>query len=67
MGIDINVDDLSCALTGYCVKAAPEIFEIVEGQKCVHVKTPHLDDADAIAHARDAENSCPTAAILIEG
>ena len=67
MGIDITVDELSCSLTGYCVKAAPEIFEIAPGEKCVRIKTPHIDDESAIAHARDAEDSCPTAAIIIEG
>ena len=66
MSTHIKIDELSCALTGYCVRVAPELFEIVPGKDWVDVKHEHVEDAQTIASAQEAEANCPTGAIVLD-
>lgn len=58
----VSIDEAACQGTGYCVRVAPDLFEL--GGAVVSVKTEtvptHLEDA-----AREAEVLCPARAILL--
>jgi ferredoxin len=66
VAIEVKIDPLTCALTGYCQRTAPQIFEIRPDQPVVSVKMPGIEDPALIELAREAEASCPTGAIVIE-
>lgn len=62
----ITVDETRCAASTTCVLVAPDLFEIPAGADSAHVKTAVVEDEEMIELAREAEESCPTLAILVE-
>jgi ferredoxin len=62
----ITVDETRCAASTTCVLVAPDLFEIPSGADSAHVRTAVVEGDDLIALARDAEESCPTLAIVVE-
>jgi ferredoxin len=58
----VNVDQQVCASTEFCVRVAPEIFELSDETGKAVVKGP-LTDATLEAKAEEAEITCPTGAI----
>lgn len=66
MGIKIRVENTFCSRSGFCEGAAPEIFELRDGEDAVHVRSPRIVEEQAIQLARDAAEICPSMAITIE-
>ena len=60
-----EVDPKQCALTGYCVQVAPELFQL--GDEHAEVLTESIDDPGLRELAIEAESLCPTAAIRLLG
>ena len=58
-----EVDPRQCALTGYCVEVAPELFRL--GDEHAEVLTGSIDDLRSRELAIEAESLCPTAAIRL--
>ena len=58
----VSIDDAACQGTGYCVRVAPDLFELAGAVVSVKTETvpAHLEDA-----AREAEVLCPARAILL--
>ena len=59
--LHVKVDPLICQGTGYCVRLAPDVFEVRE-DKVAHVIEPH-PAADRAALMEEAATLCPTRAI----
>ncbi|MBM3679648.1 MAG: ferredoxin [Actinobacteria bacterium] len=62
----ITVDESRCAASMTCVLVAPNLFELPAGAEAAHVRAAEVDDPALVALAREAEESCPTLAILVE-
>jgi ferredoxin len=60
-----EVDPRQCALTGYCVEVAPELFRL--GDEYAEVLAESIDDPGSRELAIEAESLCPTAAIRLFG
>lgn len=60
-----EVDPRQCALTGYCVEVAPELFRL--GDEHAEVLTESIDDPTLRELAIEAESLCPTSAIRLRG
>ena len=61
MKVSISEDD--CAGCGLCEEICPEVFEVVDDIAKVKVAVVPKELEDAV---REAAESCPTEAILIE-
>ena len=59
----VRVDPDLCTGCGPCADIAPEVFEIRDDVSTVLVKEVPPDQEDAV---REAAESCPTGAIIIE-
>ena len=61
MKVTITDDCISC---GLCVETCPEVFEMPEGEKA----RPLVDTVpeDLEDKAKEAADSCPTSAIILE-
>ena len=59
----VTVDPAKCTASTTCLYAAPEIFELPDGADTAVVRIALLDDPALMELAREAEASCPTAAI----
>lgn len=62
--LDVSVDSLECASTGYCVQVVPEVFELSGAGPAV-VIDPH-PPLELLDHLTEAETLCPTHAIRVE-
>ena len=62
----ISVDPDACVASSTCVLIAPQIFVLESGAGVATVELAVVDDAELIALAREAEESCPSEAILVE-
>jgi ferredoxin len=60
-----EVDPRQCALTGYCVEVAPELFRL--GDEHAEVLAGSIDDPGSRELAIEAESLCPTSAIRLLG
>ena len=61
----VIVDYDICASTGACTQIAPEVFEVrSDGYLYVLIEEPGEELRDKVTQAAD---TCPTAAITIEG
>lgn len=58
----VEVDEMLCQGTGYCVRVAPELFELVDGIAKVLVVDPDPSLADKV---NEAERICPSRAITL--
>jgi ferredoxin len=62
--LEVSIDPLVCACTGYCVQIVPAVFDLTgDGPTVVLVPRPSLGLLDEL---REAENLCPTQAIRVE-
>jgi ferredoxin len=64
--IRVTVDGTRCTLSTTCLVIAPELFHIPEGADAAAAKHDRIDDPELIGLAREAEESCPTEAIVVE-
>jgi ferredoxin len=62
----ITVDESRCAMSTTCALVAPALFEIPSDGDTAVVKVAVVDDPELVELAREAEESCPTQAILVE-
>jgi ferredoxin len=62
----IEADQEKCVGAGQCVMAAPELFDQRESDGIVEVLVPDPSAAQEV-EAREAELTCPAAAILVTG
>ncbi len=61
----VQVDRERCVGSGVCESLAPEVFEIDDdGVLQVHREEPTADDMDGV---RDAVQSCPARALVLDG
>jgi ferredoxin len=62
--LEVTIDPLVCACTGYCVQIVPAVFDL-DGDGPTVILDPHppLGLLDGL---REAENLCPTQAIRVE-
>lgn len=58
----VTVDEALCAATGQCEMICPEVFEV---DLISEVKMEH-PDRSLHGRAREAADSCPTGAILLQ-
>jgi len=63
--LTVEVDRDICVGSGYCHRTAPGVFDI-DQSGLAYVLTAHPTGADVDA-AREAEQSCPSMAITVEG
>jgi ferredoxin len=63
--VEAEVDPVQCALTGYCVEVAPELFQL--GSEHAVVRAESINDPGLRELAIEAESLCPTAAIRLLG
>jgi ferredoxin len=63
--VHLSVDKLRCAGSAFCVRIAPELFELDAEGLASPISDgdvpPELEEA-----AEDAANACPTTAVVIE-
>lgn len=64
--VRIRVDEDLCSASTTCVMLAPALFEMPSGAITAVVKVAEVDDPELVALAREAEDSCPTEAIVVE-
>jgi ferredoxin len=62
--LEVTIDPLVCACTGYCVQIAPAVFDLTDEGPTV-ILDPH-PPMDLLPELREAENLCPTQAITVE-
>ncbi len=58
----VTVDESLCVATGQCEMLCPEVFQV---DLVAEVKTEHPDPS-LHESVRDAADSCPTGAILVQ-
>ncbi len=58
----VKIDEEQCTGCGICSDTCPEIFELGDDD-LAHVKNPNPTDMNC---AKEAAESCPTEAIIIE-
>jgi ferredoxin len=63
--LEVTIDPLVCACTGYCVQIAPAVFDLPDDDGPTVILDPH-PPMDLIHELREAENLCPTQAIRVE-
>lgn len=62
---DVEVFPDLCASTGYCVRLAPDVFELDDrGRVSVRTGAGHIRASDD-GTLRDAETTCPSGAIRV--
>jgi ferredoxin len=62
--LNVSIDPLECACTGYCVQVVPEVFDLSgTGPTVILDPDPPLDLLDRL---REAETLCPTHAIRVD-
>jgi ferredoxin len=64
--VKVVVDELRCDAHGVCVHACPDVFALDDADDVVRVLDDHPDEALRPGLERAAQ-SCPKAAITIEG
>ncbi len=57
----VRVDEDLCIGCGLCVDTCPDVFELTDDGKA-----KAKDNADNIDCAKDAADTCPTEAIIVE-
>ena len=63
MSKKIVIDQDACAGTGYCVRVAPSMFDLVD-DKAVSLFEPDTPEREALA--TEAQIACPTGALWLE-
>jgi ferredoxin len=63
--LGVSIDDELCAASALCKRIAPQIFDLPDDADTAIVLMPVVGDPEHVALARDAEESCPTQAILL--
>jgi len=61
--VHVTLDQATCQQTGYCMRIAPDIFAMVDGEVTIVQTDPDAQFDDALD---EAERLCPTGAIVIE-
>jgi ferredoxin len=64
-GLDVSVDEELCAASAMCRRIAPKVFDLPDDADTAIVLMPYVSDPEQIGLSREAEESCPTQAILI--
>jgi ferredoxin len=64
--VTVSVDQLFCAASGMCKKVAPQVFDLPDDSDSAVVLVNPVTDPEQVARAKEAEQSCPTAAISLE-
>jgi ferredoxin len=62
--LEVSIDPLVCACTGYCVQIVPAVFDL-PGDGPTVILDPH-PPLGLQGELREAENLCPTQAIRVE-
>jgi ferredoxin len=62
--LQVTIDPLQCARTGYCVEVVPDVFALVEDGPTVVVDPDPA--AERLEELREAEGLCPTQAIRVD-
>jgi ferredoxin len=63
--LEVSVDDELCAASALCKRIAPKVFDLPDDADTAVVLMPVVSDPEQVTLTRDAEESCPTQAILI--
>jgi ferredoxin len=63
--LEVSVDAELCAASAMCKRVAPQVFDLPDDADTAIVLMPVVSDPEQVALAREAEESCPTQAILI--
>ena len=63
--LEVTIDPLACACTGYCVQIVPAVFDLADDDGPAVILDPH-PPMDLLPELREAENLCPTQAIRVE-
>ena len=64
--VSVSVDETLCAASAMCKRIAPKVFALPEDADTAVVLESSLTDPELIALAEEAEQGCPTMAILLE-
>lgn len=64
--VKVSVDADICIGNGMCERIAPQIFQVSAETDIAQVLMPELSDPELIKLAEEAEQSCPTLAIVVE-
>lgn len=62
--LQIDVDLQACASTGFCVRVAPDMFQLSETTGKAMVKSQPSTAVEK-SQAEEAEITCPTGAVLL--
>lgn len=62
----VRVDGESCVTTGFCVAAAPTMFEIDHTAGHARVLIERVRGGEPLALAEDAASMCPVGAVTVE-
>jgi ferredoxin len=65
MSLRVSVDHDACAGSGFCCKIAPQLFALDDDEDVARVLLPDVPE-ELEAAAREAEDACPTTAIVLE-
>jgi ferredoxin len=63
--LEVSVDDELCAASALCKRIAPRVFDLPDDADTAIVLMPVVSDPEQVALTRDAEESCPTQAIVL--
>jgi ferredoxin len=63
--IEVTIDPLVCACTGYCVQIVPAVFDLPDDDGPTIILNAH-PPMDLLPELHEAENLCPTQAIRVE-
>ena len=66
MSIRISIDHELCAATAMCSRIAPQLFALPDMADTAVVLQESVSDPELVRLAREAEDGCPTVAIVVE-
>jgi ferredoxin len=64
--VSVSVDESLCAASAMCKRIAPQVFDLPEDADTAVVLQSPVTDPELIKLVEEAEQGCPTVAILLE-
>ena len=64
--VSVSIDETLCAASAMCKRIAPQVFDLPEDADTAVVLQSPVTDPDVIKLVEEAEQGCPTLAILLE-
>jgi ferredoxin len=64
--VKVRIDENLCAASAMCKRIAPQVFDLPDDADTAVVLQETVTDPEQIKLVEEAEQSCPTLAVLVE-